>query len=219
MHFRVFLLVIGLGMLLGACDAVKRSPSGAYVAGEIIYEEDFEVGVGWDTLDTQGVLVEVRGGRYWMRSPYNSYVRGFNSERHENVVIEVVTSQSSGEDTNAYGVVCRGGLGARVSSGYYFLIGADGSYSIRVGRAGEVEPLVAWARSSVINKGIADNIIRAVCVDDYLALYVNNQFIADTHDSRYESGYAGFAVATRTDTLIDVSFDNLTIWDATQVND
>lgn len=212
------LCLLAMGSLV-ACDAVKRSPSGNYEMGEIIYEENFDVGAGWDIMDTQGVIVEVRAGRYWMQSPYNSYVRGFNSQRHDNVVIEVVTSQTSGEDTNAYGVVCRGQLGTRVSGGYYFLIGADGSYSIRVGRAGDVEALVPWARSSAVNKGISNNIIRVVCVDDYLALYVNNEFVADTRDDRYQSGYAGFAVATRTGTFIDVSFDNLTIWEATQVDD
>jgi len=111
-------------------------------------------------------------------------------------------------------VVCRASAGEDNASGYYFLIGGDGSYSIRKGRD-DIDALVSWARSDVINRGAGSNTIRAVCMGDYLALYVNGEFIADAHDNTYRGGFVGFVAAAAEGTIVEIAFDNLRIWEAT----
>ena len=58
--------------------------------------------------------------------------------------------------------------------------------------------------------------MRAVCAGNYLALYVNDQFVGDATDDTYTSGQVGLAAsaANRLGTRID--FDNLTISAAVQ---
>ena len=98
--------------------------------------------------------------------------------------------------------------------GYYFLISGDGYYSIRRGATERVDGLIDWTQTDVVNQNRGINRIRAVCIGDYLALYVNGQFIADTHDTRYTDGYTGLTAAVAEDGAVDITFDDLTIWAA-----
>ncbi|MBK8029721.1 MAG: hypothetical protein IPK17_09460 [Chloroflexi bacterium] len=115
---------------------------------------------------------------------------GLNAERHTDVVIEVETTQLSDDRNNAYGVLCRAST-SNDGDGYYFLISGDGYFSIRRGATERVDGLIDWTQTNVVNQDRGINRIRAVCIGDYLALQVNGQFIADTHDTRYAEGYAG----------------------------
>jgi hypothetical protein len=210
----MFYKLMILGWLLLLTSAACRSqPTQRYTMGELLLQEDFSQAFGWDAFTFNDIQIGVRDGVYEMRSNVREYVRGFNERIHRNVVIEVESRQFSSEVNNAYGVVCRASPG-NAASGYYFLIGADGTYSIRRGRDDQVEALVSWNHSSAINAGTSKNIIRAICADDYLALYVNGDFVADAYDNTFKSGFAGFAVAVSQAGDIDVTFDNLKIWNA-----
>jgi hypothetical protein len=96
-------------------------------------------------------------------------------------------------------------------NGYLFLIQGGGSFSILRARGRNLTPLVEWTHSDVINQGAAPNHIRAVCVGNYLAMYVNDVFVGDATDDTYTSGQIGLGAssASRAGTRID--FDNLTI--------
>lgn len=213
-HKRVLLLFM-LIFALSACQ--KREPLVQVRSGDVLLQENFDNALGWDNLSEGEVQIGVQGSAYRMVANVNSYVRGFNSTPYDNVILEVEVTQFSREKNNAFGIVCRGVTGYTQPNGYYFLIGADGSYSIRIGQDHDVRPLVKWRKSDVINKGAAVNRIRAVCVDDYLALYVNDEFLVDLRDSTYSRGFIGFAVATKDQTLIDVAFDNLIVRSGTVV--
>jgi hypothetical protein len=79
-----------------------------------------------------------------------------------------------------------------------------------VGIVDDIKPLVEWKKATnVIHIGIDKNAIRAVCLDDSLALYVNDKLLIETHDDTYQSGYAGLAVAAASNGGSDVAFDNL----------
>lgn len=194
--------------LLAGCGA---KPAAGFVIGDVLLEEGFDRGIGWDSGTRDEVSIGVMGSAYRIRTHVNSYVRGFNSTRYEDVVIDVDASQFSAHEPNAFGVICRGALSDETANGYYFLIGGDGSYSIRKGQFGEINALVTWARSDAVREGAALNRIRAVCIHDYLALYVNDQFVADVRDSTFHSGYIGFAAAASAGSTLDVAFDNLVI--------
>lgn len=98
--------------------------------------------------------------------------------------------------------------------GYYFLISGDGYYSIRRGATERVDGLIDWAQTDVVNQNRGLNRIRAVCIGDYLALYVNGQFLAETRNSRYTRGYAGLTAAVVDGGAVDIAFDDLSIWSA-----
>lgn len=204
-RWSAFVLIL---LILTAC---RSQPTATFSAGDVLLRETFDDAHGWDNRVQGDVVIGVEAGAYRMRADVNSFVRGFSFQRFEDVVIDVESVQLSAEDRNAYGVVCRGVRDDASANGYYFLISGDGAYSIRKGQFGEVNPLVHWARSNAINQGAAVNNIRVICAEDYLALYVNGEFLADMHDSTYSGGYVGFAVAAREDTTIEIAFDNLTV--------
>lgn len=202
--------VMGSMLLLTALVGCVQKPDTEIAVGEILLEESFDNTVGWDLGSRDNVRIGVEGSAYRIQTDMNTYVRGFNSTRYENVVIDVTISQYSAEENNAYGVVCRGTASDDSSNGYYFLIGGDGTYTIRIGRFGEINGLVRWTKSGAVNQGSAINRIRVVCVEDYLALYINDQFAADAHDTTYSGGYIGFAAASA-GTILSVAFDDLVI--------
>ncbi len=204
MHF-IFSFILLL--LLAAC---QPQPQARFDLGGLLLREPFESAVGWDSFIQGNVSAGVEAGAYRMQADVNTYVRGFNSTPYADVVIDVQGIQLSAQPNNAYGVVCRGAAN-NTANGYYFLIGGDGSYSIRKGQFGEVDALVHWAKSDAIARGTALNNLRVVCVEDYLALYVNGQFVADARDTTFSTGFIGFAVAARRGTRIEAAFDDLII--------
>jgi hypothetical protein len=204
-----------IGLLTLVIAGCQTTPAHQFTVGHVLWKDDFGTAFGWDHFTVGGVQVGPEGGAYEMRADTNQYVRGFNpsADTVADSVIEVQTMQLSAHDNNAYGVICRGALNNN-AAGYYFLIGGDGSYSIRKGQADDVEALVGWSRTTAINRESNKNTIKAVCIDDYLALYINDKFVAATHDSAFKSGYTGFVVAVSQGHEIDVIFDDLVIHEA-----
>ncbi len=78
-------------------------------------------------------------------------------------------------------------------------------------RGRQLTPLVDWTTSDAIQKGPARNHIRALCVGNYLALYVNDQFLASATDDSYTRGQVGLAASAANRLGTRIVFDNLTI--------
>ena len=88
--------------------------------------------------------------------------------------------------------------------------GSDGSASIRRGRGREVEALMAWTKTSAVQSGSARNTLRAICIGQYLALWVNGQFVGDVRDSLYSAGSTAIVgITARDGERLTVDFDQL----------
>lgn len=98
--------------------------------------------------------------------------------------------------------------------GYLFLIQGSGSYAIMRSRGGDVRPLVDWTPSTFIHLGPDSNEMRVVCIDDYLALYVNGEFMAEVTDDEYTSGQIGLVASASNVLGVRVEFDNLQVSEA-----
>ncbi len=98
--------------------------------------------------------------------------------------------------------------------GYLFLIQSSGSYSIMRARGRSITPLVNWTTSDLIRQGPASNDLRAVCMGDYLALYINGEFAGEATDSTYTSGQVGLAASSANRLGVQVEFDNLIVREA-----
>jgi len=209
----VLAVLLLLTLLLMACGG----PSQKYEMGEVLLTESFNEAAAWETYVQDDVDFQVDDGAYRTQTGRGGYVWGLNDTEHSDVVIEVTATQLSSFENNAYGVMCRSDT-SNNGDGYYFLISGDGYYAISKGEGEDVNEIVEWTTSSAINQGQASNTIRAVCIDSYLALYVNDKFVVDTEDSDYSSGYAGFAAAAFDSGNVDIAFDNLTITAASLSN-
>lgn len=98
--------------------------------------------------------------------------------------------------------------------GYLFLVEGTGRFAIMRARGRNVVPLVNWTTSDQINVGPGRNHLRAICVGNYLALYVNDQFMADTTDDTYTSGQVGLVASAANRLGLRVEFDDLSISEA-----
>ncbi|MCA9973987.1 MAG: hypothetical protein KC425_27435 [Anaerolineales bacterium] len=211
MSKRIFFSSLLIALLfLAACGP---SPEQEYQLGSAQLTESFDAADAWETFSAEGTDMRVTDGSYRLQTDDGGYVWGLNDQSHDDVVIEAEATQYSSFANNAYGVMCRADV-TNNGDGYYFLVSGDGYYSIRKGEGDGVPALVDWATSSAVNEGEAANTIRAVCIGDYLAMYVNDTFVADIRDGSYASGYAGLAGTAFDGGDIDIAFDNLTVWSA-----
>jgi hypothetical protein len=96
--------------------------------------------------------------------------------------------------------------------GYLFLIQGTGSFAIMRARGRDVVPLVDWRASDTIIAGPGRNRIRAVCVGNYLAMYVNGEFMGDATDDSYTSGQIGLAASAANRLGVRVEFDNVSVY-------
>ena len=143
------------------------------------------------------------------------YVWTQGEANYADVVLEGDLRQVSDYDHNAFGLACRLDPANR-GRGYYFLISGDGYASIRwsdgrslaAGR-GRLKP------SPLIKRGQARNRVRAVCIGDYLALWVNDEFVAEARDGRASAGAVGMAgVMNYAGKRLTVAIDDLKVWRA-----
>lgn len=193
------------------------TPSSVIAVGAMLFAERFDGDLRWDTFNdpSQGVDFQIEDGVYRVQVSRPLYAWAMGSQFHSDVVIDVEVTQRSTYANNAYGVICRAD-GGNGGDGYYFLISGEGYFTIRrgvEGGGGAVRALVGWTRSSAVQAG-GFNRLRAVCVGDYLALYINGQFVGETRDTLLQRGFVALAGAVAGDTgTLRAEFDNLTIYE------
>ena len=176
-------------LLAAACNAIEqavapgRSPSLAYRYQELLLEEDFADGSAWRSYAADDLFLGAEDGAYRIDFVGRKYVWTQGEAQLRDVVIEADLRQISDYDHNAFGLACR--LDPSNSGrGYTFLISGDGYASIRWSDGRSLQPIVAAQPSAQVKRGAARNRVRAVCIGDYLALWVNDEFVAEARDGR-----------------------------------
>lgn len=217
---RAIIVVFALA-LLPACASIqelatgRQKPQIGFRYLELLVEDNFNNAEHWRQLgDDTDIFLGGRDGRFHIDFRGRRYVWSQRDGDFANIVIEADATQVSDYDHNAYGLACRLDPGNR-GRGYFFLIGGDGYASIRWSNGRSLEPIVSAAPSQHIRRGAATNRLRAVCVEDYLALWVNGEFVSDARDQRAARGAVGLAgVMNYQGKRLSVEFDDLKIWRA-----
>lgn len=209
-----FVCCMALVTICAGCLALPTPhPSQRFVTGEQLLDETFDSPGDWDTYHLQGAYLQVEDGGYRIRADISRYVFGLNHQQYDNVVIEVEAYLKSEYRKGILGVICRASSG---SKGYYFVVSADGNFSIRRGAGNAIDPLVQWQAADAVNTETGRNLLRVICIDDYLALYINGKFIAEATDTYYHRGAIGLTAAlptrAKSGDIVDVIFDNLRVW-------
>lgn len=171
----------------------------------------FDSATDWESYTTpDGTQLDVENGVYRASTMTPGYAWGVNATEYTDVVLEAdVSPLTIFMDTGA-GIMCRADTSAN-GNGYYFMVNGNGYFSIRVGTANGIEPLIDWTASKAVHAGIDSNVIRAVCIEDHLAMYVNDKLVGSVVDNTYSDGFAGLAVAAG-DNGVDMAFDNLEVY-------
>ncbi len=210
--------IVLLAVLPVAASDLVMEPTVNIITGQPLLVEEFDSVNAWENYSSpSGVMIGVEDGAYRASTMNPGFVWGLNAQEHSDVVLEVSATPMSVFVENGFGVMCRADT-SNNGDGYYFMVTGAGYYSIRVGMGDSVVPLVDWTMSEAVRDGIDTNTIRAVCIDDYLALYANDQLLAEVTDTTYSTGYAGLAIAATESGNADVIFDDLTIWEAVAID-
>jgi hypothetical protein len=199
--------------LLSCQSRAGGGPSRSVFAGEqrtAYYFQD-DAG-GWDTfsLDSDAAIFRLNVGTLEGAVVANrGYVWSLNNQNHTNIIVNATLRQTQGVLGASMGVMCRADA---AGNGYYFLISSDGQFNISLATDARsaLVPLVPWQSSSVVKQGYMTNEIRAVCHDDYLALFVNDVFVAEAVDTRFTQGELGVTLAAVNATAW-VQFDDVLI--------
>jgi hypothetical protein len=199
-------------LLVAGCAS---QPTGRYALGDTIMQVDFGASTVWQEYvhPEQNVDFHIEDGAYRARAWDGGFMWTIHSPMLTDSVIEVETTQLSDYSNNAYGVVCRADPTDN-GNGYYFLISGDGQYTIRRGAVDNIRALIPFTGSDAIRQDRGINRILAVCIADYLALYVNGTFVAETRDNYLSRGYTGLTAAVVAGGDADIAFDDLTVWEA-----
>jgi hypothetical protein len=214
-HKKLGGLLVAILMISAACGS---SPSVDYTLGDNVRSEQFDRVEVWDTFAYgDDVFFRIENGGYRATaSDVGGYIWALdiNGLPHTDVVIEIETTQLSDLANNGYGVMCRADINNN-GDGYYFLISGDRYYAIARGNGDDIVSLVEGTiPTDAFRRKPTPNTIRAVCIGNYLALYIN-EFLTETHDSLYTWGLVGLAVTAFEAGDVDIKFDNLNVWEAT----
>ena len=188
-----FFWFVLLVLVIAGCAA---QPTARFVVGDVLLQTDFSQAFQWQHYihPEQKVEFAIENGVYRARAWDGGFMWTIQPPMETDVMIEVEATQLSDYRNNAYGVMCRAAPTDN-GNGYYFLISGDGQYTIRRGAVDTVGALIPWTGSGAIQQDKAINRIRVVCLGSYLALYVNDQFVAETHDDYFHRGYTGLSAA------------------------
>lgn len=216
MRIHLYLVIL---LLAASCQSIAErlgagdGPSVGFIYLDLLYSDQFDGSGNWMTYDGgDNLKMAVEDGSYKIWLATRQYVWTQLPYTFDDVVVEAEVRQLSDYDHNAYGIACRLDP-ANSGRGYYFLIGGDGYYSIRWSNGRSLDAIVSAKPSGLINRGLAANRMKAVCLGDYLALWINDQFVAEARDSRASAGAVGLsAVMNYTGKTLELAFDDLKIW-------
>jgi hypothetical protein len=208
-------LLWGGGLLLLLVGCLPSSGATRSVRfGELLLDDAFDtVTTAWDQYTAPTTFAGYEKGGYRLRTTLQNYVFGLHTWSGADLLVEAEAYVQSAEPRMIYGVICRASSEGR---GYYFLVSANGNFSIRRLHRRQDTPLVKWQSTSALYTGTRRNVLRAVCVQDYLAFYINGQFVAEVRDNSLNYGTFGVTVAVapsaEAGATADVVYDRVRVW-------
>jgi len=181
---------------------------------DLVSDIDFSDEDDWEFYEEDTRFVMVDDGVYVVEVEDNNIIWGQNFEDFEDGVISVVATQDGGTDSNGFGVMCRANPSNNIE-GYHFWISGEGEATIALYTEEDgMDYILDWTESDAIDTD-GENILHIVCVDEYLAFYVNGELIGEVEDDTYDDGETGLSIQNFEDgEVARAYFDDLHIWEA-----
>jgi hypothetical protein len=202
-------------LLLSACAAISPSApvpqDQSMPSGSVLFQDDFaSPASGWNRFSSAEGIMDYDGGGYRMLvSALNTNFWATPQKNLADVRMEVDAGKLGGPDENRIGLICR----LTGNDYYFFIISSDGFYGIGLFAGGQAVLLgqSEMQTNGNINKGLAVNHLRADCVGDTLAFFVNGFQVASARDGTLKSGDVGLLVGTFSSPGVDVVLDNFVV--------
>ncbi len=180
------------------------------------FVETFEDEDAWPLAAQDGVSADIINEQFQLTVdfPDSLFVTTAGRRNFDDGVFEVEVEPLSGSAESAYGLVLRATPNA--DDFYFFLISADGYYSIGGCRDScDNDNFVRladnmWTRSDLIRVGLNQrHTLRAEAVGDELTFYIDDNLVDSFTNSSFTRGDIGIFLQTF-DSPATVAFDNLT---------
>lgn len=185
------------------------------------YLETFEDADVWPLADQDGISAEIVNEQFQLTVdfPDSMFVTTAGRRNFADGAFQVDVEPLSGSAESAYGLVFRATPNA--DDFYFFLISADGYYSIGGCRdACDNDNFVRladnmWTFSELITTGLNErHTLRVETVGEELTFYINDNLVDSFTNSSFTQGDIGLFMQTF-DSPATVAFDNLTFTDTT----
>ena len=214
-------LIALIAVLLAACTATdqltmqERGPTRSVVTGSQRTLYEFYDAATWDVFSTEDGAADFSvedGALEGYVAADRGYLMSRNHVAHTDVIVNATVQQTQGLLGNGFGVVCRAD---EQGNGYYFLLSSDGQFTISVGTSArdELFEIIPWQNHSIIKQNTQPNEIRAVCAGNYLAMFINDVFVAEAFDDELTAGELGVVIGAVTRPAA-ARFDNILLRDA-----
>jgi hypothetical protein len=217
---KIYLLAI-LALLISspACSSSSdQSDGGEFTArptGRIYFQDNFSnETTGWPRVRTDEGITDYEDGVYriFVNLDNDDYFAtpGLTSLPND-VRVEVDATKVAGSDNNDFGILCRYQDNNNV---YQFVVSSDGYVGILKLVDGSMQSIAAETliESSAVNVGNTQNHIRADCIGEMLALYVNGQQVSTAQDTTFlRGGEVGVFAGTYDTPGTDIHFDNFIV--------
>ncbi len=203
--------IVALALASLGCSVLSALPgSGA------VLEDDFSSGDGWGTSTDSSSSIEYGDGGLQMKVFTDNYFIWStpNTERYENIHIEVTVKNNGTHPTTAFGILCHQ---QTISDSFYYLVMTPaGEYAIAKAALAQTDVFLTnndqWAASDAITQNAASYRVGADCANEILTLYVDGQQVASVSDTSYSAGSVGLLLWSGEETSsADVTFDDFVV--------
>ncbi|NJC95021.1 MAG: hypothetical protein FIB03_01580 [Anaerolineae bacterium] len=203
-----FVFAFILASCLPASPAAPTVPSAN--PGERLYQDTFaENTSGWDRVLNDGGIMDYDSGgfRILVREPKLNYWSTPEKDFGD-VRVEADVTKLNGPDENRAGLMCRYQNG----NYYFFVISNDGYYAVGKFIGGQALLLGhAEMQSSGFIQPEGVNHLRADCVGNALAFYVNFNQVALVQDADLAKGDVGVLAGSFDEPGVDMLFQNFVV--------
>ncbi len=122
-------------------------------------------------------------------------------------IFEVSAAHVGGSVENYFGLICRL---QDADNFYYFVVTSQGNYTIGKYEQGRFNAFLpeGWASSALIRTDQSANLLRADCLSDQLAFYINGELVQQVRDQTFAQGEYGIIAAALAEPGTEISFDD-----------
>jgi hypothetical protein len=199
-----------------AAVSLGCSLSSALPGAGPVFQDDFSTSGQWGTGTDESSSIEYADGGLQMQIFKTLYFIWSipNSERYENVHIEVTVKNNNTDPTTAFGILCN--QQAVTDLFYYLAITPAGEYAIAETSLTQPDVFLTnedkWAQSDLIAQNAPSYRMGADCRNGTVTLYVDGQQIATVTDDTYTAGTAGLLTLSGEEvSSANVTFDDFVV--------
>jgi hypothetical protein len=187
------------------------------------YQDDFSnPGSGWYTgIDESGETGYKEGTYYVLSTNKGDSIGDWHGPAFSDFVLEVDVQFVSGEDGNWMVILRDWREPNPPPQGFYGIEGRLEENTVFLRKWDFIDQtalkLLPVSATTLMKSGYETSHLMAILKGNQMALYLNGQPVGLGSDDTWSSGTIGLAAISKTDTPLEVRFDNLKVWDISGV--